>query len=128
MSEINIKKIVFGSIEEVRERLTEELSKVGFGVLTRIDLDKKIEEKTGKKIKPVIILGACNPELAFEAYTENSDIASLLPCNAVLRQIEPNTISVELAKPTSMMELGDSKLISLAKSADQKLLHVLEAL
>src|SRR5690348_5599763 len=65
-----------------------------------------------KEIRPTVILGACNPQLAFEAYQSNTDVASLLPCNAVVRDIGSGRVSVELAKPTSMMKiLGDQKLI-----------------
>lgn len=129
MSGVNFKKVVSGEIEEVGARVTDALKKQGFGVLTRIDFDVKIREKLGKEIPPVIILGACNPQLAYEAYLENSDVTSLLPCNAVLRQLSPGKISIELARPTLMMEmLKDQKLIALAKGADQKILYALESI
>ena len=68
---------------------------------------------------PTVILGACNPNLAYEAYTANSDVASLLPCNAVVREIAPGKISLELAAPSGMMRiLGDAKLTALALEAD----------
>ena len=74
-----------------------------------------------------MILGACNPQLAFDAYSANSDVASLLPCNAVVRDIGQGKISIELAKPTAMMEmLGDQRLIKLAATADEKLVRALE--
>ena len=60
--------------------------------------------------------------LAYEAYTANSDVASLLPCNAVLREIAPGRVSVELAAPSAMMVmLGDAKLVELARGADTKI-------
>ncbi|MGB8517284.1 MAG: DUF302 domain-containing protein, partial [Gallionella sp.] len=67
-----------------------------------------------KEIIPTIILGACNPNLAYEAYTANSDVACLLPCNAVIREIKPGVISLEFAKATSMMTiLGENNLVIL---------------
>lgn len=100
----------------------EALGAQGFGILTRIDMHSKIKEKTGKDIVPTVILGACNPNLAYEAYTANSDVASLLPCNAVVREIAPGKISVELAAPSGMMRiLGDEKLAELAKVADARI-------
>ncbi|MGZ3787857.1 MAG: DUF302 domain-containing protein [Bacteriovorax sp.] len=129
MSDINFKKQISGTIEHALERVTEGLAKEGFGVLTRIDLHSKIKEKLGKDMPVVIILGACNPSLAFEAYQVNSDVASLLPCNAVLREIAPDKISVELAKPSFMMKMiDDQRLSELAKDADEKLKRVLESL
>ncbi len=129
MKNINFKKTINGTTEEVVTRLTDALKKEGFGVLTRIDLDAKIKEKLQKDIPPVVILGACNPQLAYEAYQANTDVASLLPCNAVVREINPGTISVELARPSFMMEaIEDAKLMVLGKEADQKLNRVLDSL
>ena len=69
-----------------------------------------------------MILGACNPNLAYEAYTANSDVASLLPCNAVIREVAPGKMSVEFIKPTSMMKvLGGAKSTALAAEADAKI-------
>ena len=127
MNEVNFKREVNGEVENVVERVTQALKTEGFGVLTRIDLHSKIKEKLGKDLTPVVILGACNPELAHQAFQMNSDFASLLPCNAVVRQLAPGRISVELAKPTSMMKiLGDPKLVTLAQAADEILQRVLE--
>ena len=60
MNQINFKKEVTGSIEEVVILVTQKLKDQGFDVLTRIDLHTKIKEKLNKDIKPTIILGACN--------------------------------------------------------------------
>lgn len=129
MKEINFKKTVTGNANEVASRVTEALKTEGFGVLTRIDLDAKIKEKLNKEIPPAIILGTCNPELAYEAYQANTDVASMLPCNAVIREIKPGTISVELARPSFMMELiEDENLVNLGQEADKKLIRVLDNL
>jgi uncharacterized protein (DUF302 family) len=126
---INMKIVIDGIMDEVILKTTHALKEQGFGVLTRIDLHSKIKEKLGKDINPVVILGACNPELAYEAYSESPDVASLLPCNAVIRELTPGRVSIELAKPTALMEiLGNEKLKQLAKAADEKLIHVLELL
>ena len=111
------------------ERVTLALKGEGFGVLTRIDLHTKVKEKLDKDLLPVVILGACNPQLAYEAYQLNTDVASILPCNAVIRDLGNNKVSIELAKPSMLMEmLGDKKLVMLAKNADEKLIRVLEKL
>ncbi len=119
MNSINIKREISDTLENAIERVTKALSGEGFGILTRIDMHSKIKEKTGKDIIPTVILGACNPNLAYEAYSADSDVASLLPCNAVIREIAPGRLSVEFAKPTGMMKiLGNDKLVALAKVAD----------
>lgn len=122
MVKINFKRDIADSLDHAIERVTKALADQGFGILSRIDMHSKIREKTGKEIIPTVILGACNPILAYEAYTANSDVASLLPCNAVLREIAPMRISVELVAPSAMMRiLGDDKLVKLAMDADKRI-------
>jgi len=122
MTTINFKREITDTFDHAIERATKALGAEGFGVLTRIDMHSKIKEKIGKELIPTVILGACNPMLAYEAYTANSDVASLLPCNAVIREIAPGRISLEFVKPTAMMQiLGDTQLAELAREADTKI-------
>ena len=119
MSGINFKREINDTVDNAVERATKALGAQGFGILTRIDMHAKIKEKTGKEIVPTIILGACNPNLAYEAYSANPDVASLLPCNAVIREVAPGKVSLEFAAPSGMMRmLGDAKLVELAGKAD----------
>lgn len=128
MSEsINFKREIQATVDEVIERITQALKQEGFGVLTRIDMHAKFKEKLGKDVPAVIILGACNPQMAFEAYSRASDVTSLLPCNAVIRDLGQGRVSVELAKPSALMKvLGDETLAELAQFADQKLKNALD--
>lgn len=128
MNGINFKREIAASVDDAVDRVTRALGAEGFGILTRIDMHAKIKEKLGKDIIPTVILGACNPQLAFEAYGANPDVASLLPCNAVIRELAPGRISVELAAPTAMMRvLGDAQLTALAGEADQRIQRALAA-
>jgi len=128
MSGINFKREISDSMDNAIDRITKALSAEGFSILTRIDMHSKIKEKIGKDIIPTVILGACNPTLAHEAYTTNPDVASLLPCNAVVRELKPGTVSVELAAPSGMMKiLGDADLVALAGQADDRLKRALAA-
>jgi uncharacterized protein (DUF302 family) len=127
MITINFKREISDTVDHAIERATKALAAEGFGILTRIDMHSKIKEKTGKDIIPTVILGACNPNLAYEAYTANSDVSSLLACNAVIREVEPGKVSLEFVKPTAMMQiLGDNKLIELAREADAKIERALK--
>ena len=126
MNGINFKREISDTVDHAIERVTKALGAEGFGILTRIDMHSKIKEKTGKDIVPTVILGACNPNLAYEAYTANTDVASLLPCNAVVREIAAGKISVEFAAPTGMMRiLGDARLTALAQEADARIQRAL---
>ena len=129
MKKVNFKKEVTGKFEDVISRLTEELKKDGFGVLTRIDFHSKMKEKLGKDLPPLAILGICNPKLAFDAFTADSDVTSLLPCNAVVRQLDTNRMSVELALPSTLLTLLNAKeLVTAAEGADRALQGTLERL
>jgi uncharacterized protein (DUF302 family) len=128
MISINFKREVQDSFDNAIERASKALAAEGFGILTRIDMHSKIKEKTGKEIVPTVILGACNPNLAYEAYCANTDVASLLPCNAVVREVAPGRISLEFAAPSAMMRiLGDQKLTDLAAEADTRIERALAA-
>lgn len=128
MNGINFKREITDTLDGAIDRATKALGAEGFGILTRIDMHSKIKEKTGKEVVPTVILGACNPMLAYEAYTANSDVASLLPCNAVVREIAPGKISLEFAAPTGMMRiLGDAALTALAAEADTRIQRALAA-
>lgn len=129
MKSINIKKVIWGEAEQVVQKVTDALKQQGFGVLTRINLHEKIKEKLGKDLQPIIILGACNPQLAYDAYVANPDVTALLPCNAVLRVLDEGKVSVELAKPSALMEIvGERKLVEMAEEADRLLQKALDSL
>ncbi len=129
MEKINFKREIKSPLDEAITRTTEALKAEGFGILTRIDFHSKIKEKLGKDILPVVILGACNPSLAYEAFQHNKDVTSLLPCNVVVRDIGQGHVSIEVAKPTAMMAaLGDPELVTMTQDADRRLLKILETL
>ncbi len=129
MNVVNLKKEINSSVDLALKRVEEALKGEGFGVLTRIDFHLKIKEKLNKDLPPTVILGACNPKLAFEIFQRNSDVTSLMPCNVVVRDVGSGKVSIEMALPTTMLEiLGDKEIINLAKDADAQLRRVLEAL
>ena len=106
----------------------EALKTEGFGVLTQIDVRQTLHEKLGKDMEPYMILGACNPPLAYRALIEEPEIGLLLPCNVVVRA-EGATSRVEIADPLVMLGLvGNEQLDALATEAKQRLQRMLEAL
>lgn len=126
---LSMKKRIPGAVETALPLVTEAFQREGFGVLTRIDFHSKMKEKLGRELPPTVILGLCNPAMAFEAFARNPDVTALLPCNVVLRQVTPAELSVEVARPGALMGvLGDPQLAKLAQAADEKLLRALESI
>jgi uncharacterized protein (DUF302 family) len=126
MIEINFKRAIKAEINPLISKVETALKEVGFGVLTRIDFHIKIKEKLNQDILPVVILGACNPGLAYQAYLKNTNVTSLIPCNVTLRDLGNGTVSVEVTKPSAMMEMmGETDLAKLACEADQLLAKML---
>jgi len=129
MGQINFKKNVSYSMDEAIKRAETALKAEGFGVLTRIDFHSKVKEKLGKDIEPTVILGACSPSLAYEVFMKDRDVTALMPCNVVFRQIENQKISIEIAKPTSFLELLEKdEIMPLACDADEALQRVIAAI
>ena len=127
MDSINFKREIDSTMDEAIERATKALASEGFGILTRIDMHSKIKEKLHKDMIPTVILGACNPGIAYQGYMLNSDIASLIPCNVVVREIGPGKISLEFVKPSALVRiLGDATLVELAHEGDLVIQRALE--
>lgn len=122
MSELIFKKKAYGTLSGMVSVVTRLLQEQGFGVLTRIDLDKKIQEKLGKEIEPTVILGVCDPEMAYEAFSKNTEVTGLLPCNVTIRKVNTRQFSIEMTKPSALVGLlHDDSLVSLATKADERL-------
>jgi uncharacterized protein (DUF302 family) len=104
-----------GDFEAAIERVTEALKQEGFGVLTRIDVDKAFKEKIGVDFRRYVILGACNPNLAHTALSARPEIGLLLPCNVTLEQ-EGEDITVRFVDPEMMMSVGDLGQLDVIKT------------
>jgi uncharacterized protein (DUF302 family) len=88
-----------GAIARVKEALKHE----GFGVLTEIDLRAAFQEKLGKEFRPYVILGACNPPLAFAAVTKDPSVGLLLPCNVTVEAAGELRTIVRLTDPAALL-------------------------
>lgn len=114
---------------EAERKVREELAKEGFGVLTEIDVRKKFAEKLQKEFREYIILGACNPPLAFEALSREIDLGTLLPCNVVVYARDDGKTAVMAMDPVAALSvIGNPEMVAFAKKVSEKLGRVLAAL
>lgn len=126
-------KYVFGKtvglgFDEAIKRVTEELAKEGFGVLTEIDVKATLKKKLNIDVAPYRILGACNPQFAHKAMELEPQIGALLPCNVVVR-IENGKTRVEIMDPQSVLQLvGRPEIGEIAGEVRARLERVLAAL
>jgi uncharacterized protein (DUF302 family) len=110
-------------------RVTEALSKEGFGVLTDIDVAATIKKKLGADFRPYRILGACNPQLAHRALQLEDKIGTMLPCNVIVQQREGGRVEVSAVDPVaSMQAIQNPALAEVAKEVQAKLKRVVDSL
>ena len=128
-SEFGFGKIVDTSFDDAIEKVTAELEKEGFGVLSDIDVAAKMKAKLDKDMPPYRILGACNPALAFQAISAVEDIGLLLPCNVLVREDADAKVHVDFMDPESVLSLvkhpGVAPLASDVKDRRQRVLTAL---
>ncbi len=120
-------KITGYSFEQAIEKVTEELKKEGFGVLTSIDVKETLKKKINVDFKKYTILGACNPPLAYQALQAEEELGLLLPCNVIVYEKNDKTI-VSVFDPNIMAYLIDNpKMKPVTEEVKGKLKRVLEA-
>lgn len=120
---------VKGQFDETVTRVTEELKKEGFGVLTEIDVAATLKAKIGVEKRPYKILGACNPKLANQAIDAEPDIGLLLPCNVVVREDDTGQVIVGFMDPLPVLGLVERKELEvLGAEVRAKLMRVRDAL
>jgi len=123
-------KILFdASFNETIKKVTEELKKEGFGILTEIDVQATLKKKLDVDFRKYRILGACNPPFAFKALQSEINIGTMLPCNVVVMENDDGKINVSAVDPiASMMAVGNRNLEGVAIQIQQKLKKVIDNL
>ncbi len=102
-------KTVPYSYDRAIEKVTDELKKEGFGVLTSIDVKETMKKKLDIDFKKYIILGACNPPLAHKALTAEVELGLLLPCNVIVYENDHKQTVIGFFDPKLMAKLIDNK-------------------
>lgn len=117
------------SFENAVQKVTEELKREGFGVLTEIDVKDTLKKKLDVDFRKYRILGACNPPNAYKALQAETDIGLMLPCNVVVYEVEVGKTVVAAIDPVaSMSAVQNSGLETTALDVRSKLQRVIEAM
>jgi uncharacterized protein (DUF302 family) len=114
--------------EEAIEKTTAALKEEGFGVLTEIDVKATLKKKLDADFRRYIILGACNPNLAYQALQGELEIGLLLPCNVIVYEENGGSV-VSIVDPLSMLGVVEGPTLDpIANEAQTRLKRVVGAL
>lgn len=122
-------KTVDQNFEEAIEKVTGELKKEGFGILTEIDVKETFKKKLDIDFRKYRILGACNPKMAHQAINAESRIGTMLPCNVIVQELENGKVEVTAVDPVaSMSAVKNDQLGDVAQQVREGLKRVIENL
>ena len=115
--------------DEAVAKVTDQLKKEGFGVLTEIDVKKTLKKKLDVDFQRYKILGACNPHFAYQALQKEDKIGTMLPCNVIVQEAEDGKIEVAAIDPmASMQAIQNPDLQAVAEQVQAKLRNVIASL
>ncbi len=107
--------------------MTQELKLEGFGIVTSLDVKEIFRKKINVEFRKYIILGACNPQFAYEGLLEEDKLGLFLPCNVVVQEHENGEVEISVVNPEEMMQKTDDlNLKTLAIELKTSLVHALE--
>jgi len=120
-------KEVHLTYEEAVVKVTEELKKEGFGVLTEIDVKATLKKKLDVDFNKYIILGACNPSFAYKSLQAQEDIGLLLPCNVIIYENKEGKTIVSAINPKDMLSvIPNTELDEISTQVAEKLSRVVD--
>lgn len=123
---LGLTKTVALSFEETITKVTEELKKEGFGILTTIDVQNTIKQKLDKDFRKYTILGACNPQFSHEALLTDDQLGLLMPCNVVVQEKDRKT-EIAIFNPSLLKSFTtDQTLQTMSEELADRLNRVLE--
>src|SRR3989339_1907982 len=121
-------KVVNYTYDEAITKVTEELKKEGFGILTEIDVKETLKKKLDVDFRPYRILGACNPPFAYKALQAEDKVGIMLPCNVIVQEKE-NGVEIAAVDPVaSMQAIENPKLEEIANEIQERLHRVIDSL
>jgi len=117
------------SFEQAIEKVTAELQKEGFGILSEIDVQATLKKKLDVDFKPYKILGACHPPNAYKALQAEEQIGLMLPCNVIVYVNDAGKTVIAAIDPVaSMQAVKNDRLPDVAQDIRGKLQNVISSL
>lgn len=115
--------------DEAIDQVERALAAEGFGIISRIDIQEALKTKIGVDFRPYTILGACNPELAYQALQLEDKVGTMLPCNVVVQAREAGEVEIAAIDPVaSMQAIENADLNNAAQQVRERLARVIQAL
>jgi uncharacterized protein (DUF302 family) len=128
MINYGITKKVNQTFEQVIESLPEKLKKEGFGILTQIDVKDTLKKKLDVDFRKYMIIGACNPPLAYQALQKEDNIGLLLPCNVIVHEKDGDTYLSVIRPTVTMHSVENPSLKEIAEEAEARLKKIFDSI
>ena len=116
------------SFQEAIEKVKEELTKEGFGVLTEVDIRKTLKKKLDVDFDNYVILGACNPPFAHKSLLAEKEIGLFLPCNVIVYEEDGKTIVSTIIPSVQMGMIENEELKNISGEVEERLKKVIDSL
>lgn len=114
--------------QDVDARTRTALAGKGFGILTEIDVAATLKTKLDVVMPPYVILGACNPKMAYEAIGMEPRVGAMLPCNVILREVAGGVEVSAIDPVASMQAIGNAELLAVAAQVRDLLAEAVAAI
>jgi uncharacterized protein (DUF302 family) len=114
------------TVDRAIERIKETLKEEGFGILSRIDVHEKLKEKLDVEFGRYVILGACNPPIAYQSLQAEPNLGLLLPCNVVVYEDKGGTVVVGIDAVKMLSIVGNPALRDAAVQVNEKIVRAID--
>ncbi len=124
-----ISKTIKKDFNSAIDHITDTFMEIGFGVVSRINLNEKFKEKLDIDFRKYTILGVCNPGYAYEALQLEDKVGTMLPCSLVVQEVGNGEVEVAVIDPVESMEIiKNDKLKTIMEEVKEMLETAVEKL
>ncbi|MBI1911360.1 MAG: DUF302 domain-containing protein [Deltaproteobacteria bacterium] len=115
--------------DEAVEKARIALANEGFGILSEINVTETIRQKLEKDFRKYLIIGTCNPQIAYKAFTVETEIGLLMPCNLIVYENDEGGCTVSAVDPVIAMSMIENPALALiAKEVRERMEKIITSL